>query len=196
MLDDRRSESFLATCMRPAQYKSLLCLLHLSMTAHECSSTRLQSIHYLQSLQYLRIVMCFPVEIGIGLSAIGIIFTFLGLLFFFDRGLLAIGNVSPSPSTSTLFLRGFRRCFELQDPSEADFQIVILRRYSLQLMFLSGVALTIGPRATLRFFMRKKNWKVNSLPSFKSVQPHCETCQWILRSYRQMDCYRWLSVML
>lgn len=58
-------------------------------------------------------------KIGIGLSGFGVVFTFLGLIFFFDRGLLAIGN----------------------------------------LMFLSGVALTIGPRATLRFFMRKKNWK-------------------------------------
>ena len=29
-----------------------------------------------------------------------------------------------------------------------------------QLMFVSGVALTIGPQATLRFFIRKKNLKV------------------------------------
>ena len=36
---------------------------------------------------------------------------------------------------------------------------------SLQLMFLSGVALTIGPGATLRFFSRRKNWKVSFLES-------------------------------
>ncbi len=30
----------------------------------------------------------------------------------------------------------------------------------VQLMFLCGVGLTIGPSATLRFFMRRKNLKV------------------------------------
>lgn len=33
-------------------------------------------------------------EIGIGLSGMGIGFLFLGVLFLFDKGLLAIGNVS------------------------------------------------------------------------------------------------------
>jgi hypothetical protein len=32
-------------------------------------------------------------EIGIGLTGFGFIFTFLGILFFFDKGLLAMGNV-------------------------------------------------------------------------------------------------------
>jgi hypothetical protein len=36
-------------------------------------------------------------EIGIGLTGFGFIFTFLGILFFFDKGLLAMGNVRPSP---------------------------------------------------------------------------------------------------
>ncbi|KAL0023919.1 hypothetical protein WJX77_000278 [Trebouxia sp. C0004] len=58
-------------------------------------------------------------KIGVGLTAFGLLFTFLGVLFFFDRGLLAMGN----------------------------------------LLFLAGVATTIGPRATLRFFMRRKNLK-------------------------------------
>ena len=38
--------------------------------------------------------------------------------------------------------------------------IAAVTTHWLQLMFLTGVALTIGPRATMRFFMRRKNWKV------------------------------------
>ena len=33
-------------------------------------------------------------EIGIGLSGFGVGFLFLGIVLFFDRGLLAMGNVS------------------------------------------------------------------------------------------------------
>ena len=32
-------------------------------------------------------------EIGVGLAGFGIAFLFLGVMMFFDRGLLAIGNV-------------------------------------------------------------------------------------------------------
>ena len=32
-------------------------------------------------------------KIGIGLSTAGMLFTILGVMMFFDRGLLAIGNV-------------------------------------------------------------------------------------------------------
>jgi hypothetical protein len=42
-------------------------------------------------------------EIGVGLTALGMLFLFLGMLFFFDRGLLAMGNVSRSKST-TIFI--------------------------------------------------------------------------------------------
>jgi hypothetical protein len=33
-------------------------------------------------------------EIGLGLAAFGFLFTVLGIMMFFDRGLLAMGNVS------------------------------------------------------------------------------------------------------
>ena len=35
-------------------------------------------------------------EIGIGVTGFGLLFLFLGMMLFFDRGLLAIGNVSLS----------------------------------------------------------------------------------------------------
>ena len=56
-------------------------------------------------------------EIGIGLIAFGCGFTTLGVFLFFDRALLAMGN----------------------------------------LMFLTGVTTTIGPRATVKFFVKPRN---------------------------------------
>lgn len=38
-------------------------------------------------------------QIGLGLTGMGLAFIFLGIVFLFDKGLLAIGNVS-----ATLFL--------------------------------------------------------------------------------------------
>jgi len=38
-------------------------------------------------------VLCVA-EIGIGLTGMGLLFTMLGVLLFFDGGLLAVGNVS------------------------------------------------------------------------------------------------------
>jgi len=51
-------------------------------------------------------------KIGIGLTGFGVLFSFLGVIFFFDKGLLAMGNI----------------------------------------LFLSGLALTIGVKSTLQFF--------------------------------------------
>lgn len=38
-------------------------------------------------------VLRLPAEIGVGLTGLGFLFFVLGVLFFFDRGLLAMGNV-------------------------------------------------------------------------------------------------------
>jgi len=69
-----------------------------------------------------------PAEIGIGLTGFGVLFTFLGIVLFFDRALLSMGN----------------------------------------LLFISGVALTIGPNATVKFFLRKRNRK-GSVAFFSGV---------------------------
>ncbi|KAF2913057.1 vesicle transport protein GOT1 isoform X1 [Oryza sativa Japonica Group] len=60
-----------------------------------------------------------PQEIGIGLTGFGVFFSFLGIIFFFDKGLLAMGNI----------------------------------------LFLSGLGLTIGLKSTLQFFTKPKNYK-------------------------------------
>ncbi|MQL94860.1 hypothetical protein Taro_027528 [Colocasia esculenta] len=62
----------------------------------------------------------FPIsEIGLGLTGFGILFSFLGIIFFFDKGLLAMGNI----------------------------------------LFVSGVMLTIGLKSTIQFFTKRKNYK-------------------------------------
>lgn len=52
----------------------------------------LLSIWGLQSDGLLIAGACFA-EIGIGLTGVGFLFSFLGVIFFFDKGLLAMGNV-------------------------------------------------------------------------------------------------------
>ncbi|KAI3838069.1 hypothetical protein MKW98_009020 [Papaver atlanticum] len=58
-------------------------------------------------------------KIGLGLTGFGILFSFLGIVFFFDKGLLAMGNI----------------------------------------LFLSGLMLTIGLKSTMQFFMKRQNYK-------------------------------------
>ncbi|KAL9276013.1 Vesicle transport protein GOT1-like protein [Drosera capensis] len=58
-------------------------------------------------------------KIGLGLTGFGIFFTFLGVIFLFDEGLLTMGNI----------------------------------------LFLSGLALTIGLKSTMMFFMKPQNYK-------------------------------------
>ncbi|PIA32560.1 hypothetical protein AQUCO_04400035v1 [Aquilegia coerulea] len=58
-------------------------------------------------------------KIGLGLTGFGVFFSFLGIMFLFDKGLLAMGNI----------------------------------------LFLSGVMLTIGLKSTMQFFMKRQNFK-------------------------------------
>ncbi|KAK9067994.1 hypothetical protein SSX86_012105 [Deinandra increscens subsp. villosa] len=58
-------------------------------------------------------------KIGLGLTGFGVFFSFLGIMFFFDKGLLAIGNI----------------------------------------LFISGVIMTIGVKSSLLFFMKRSNFK-------------------------------------
>ncbi|KAJ3680640.1 hypothetical protein LUZ60_016918 [Juncus effusus] len=58
-------------------------------------------------------------KIGLGLTGFGIFFSFLGVILFFDKGLLAMGNI----------------------------------------LFVSGLMLTIGLKSTMQFFTKPKNYK-------------------------------------
>ena len=40
------------------------------------------------------ITLLISIEIGVGLAGFGVAFLFLGMLLLFDKGLLAVGNVS------------------------------------------------------------------------------------------------------
>ncbi|KAG9148654.1 hypothetical protein Leryth_019156 [Lithospermum erythrorhizon] len=58
-------------------------------------------------------------KIGLGLTGFGVFFSVLGIVFFFDKGLIAMGNI----------------------------------------LFFSGVALTIGLKSSLQFFTKRSNYK-------------------------------------
>jgi len=99
---------------------------------------------------------CAYAEIGIGLTGFGFVLTFLGVLFFFDKGLLAMGNVC----------RHMRLPTACSQPCAVppllsfDRGSALIARLCMQILFVAGVAMTIGAQATLRFFLRRKNQRV------------------------------------
>lgn len=76
-------------------------------------------------------------EIGVGLAGFGVAFLFLGILLIFDRGLLAIGNVS----------------------SILDIRIQLIDHCQFQILFICGLACIIGLARTKNFFFQKHKAK-------------------------------------
>lgn len=74
-------------------------------------------------------------KIGVGLAGFGIAFLFLGVLMIFDKGLLAIGNVS------SFFFQG-------EKPLNWE-------KFPFQILFISGLGCVIGPERTFRFFFQR-----------------------------------------
>ena len=94
-------------------------------------------------------VSCFwPTEIGLGLTGFGVLFSLLGIIMLFDKGFLAMGNVMIHPHDwfwlqSSLLFTDKHCCLPC-----------------CQILFVSGVLLTIGLKPTVQFFTKPKNHKV------------------------------------
>ncbi|KAF2866001.1 hypothetical protein BDV95DRAFT_585604 [Massariosphaeria phaeospora] len=83
-------------------------------------------------------------KIGVAFSSGGGLFLLGGVMMFFDRAMLAMGNVSPASSSLP--------------PSLLTYP-PLTRSAALQILFLIGLTLIIGPQKTLLFFARRQKWK-------------------------------------
>jgi hypothetical protein len=103
-------------------------------------------------------------EIGLGLAAFGLLFTILGVFLFFDRGLLAMGNVRVMTKEREGGRGGLQeavraRCTVCFDAAKdrGTHNAPSTAKHKQQLLFLAGMTLTIGVQATLQFFTRRKH---------------------------------------
>lgn len=87
-------------------------------------------------------------EIGLGLTGFGVLFTLLGIIMLFDKGFLAMGNVRMIRPLDW---------FWLQSSLFTDKHCCLS---CCQILFVSGVLLTIGLKPTVQFFTKPKNHKV------------------------------------
>ena len=92
-------------------------------------------------------------------------------MMFFDKGLLAMGNVRGERGRGgggggrkrhPVALHPQNRCHPRRCPAAVHSTFPPFSPPS-QILFLSGVALTIGPSATLRFFTRRKNLRGSAM---------------------------------
>jgi hypothetical protein len=86
-------------------------------------------------------------KIGIALTGFGCLFLLLGVVLFFDKGLLALGNVRRARCAARAASRPKRappRCGA---------------RARSQVLFLAGITLLIGLRKTMFFFVRRDKWR-------------------------------------
>ena len=65
----------------------------------------IQRVYFTTHLLILCIILLFitRLEIGVGLAGFGVAFLFLGMLLLFDKGLLAVGNVSGKNLSKKLY---------------------------------------------------------------------------------------------
>ena len=101
-------------------------------------------------------------KIGIGLSTAGLLFTVLGIFMFFDRGLLAMGNVRTQHKSKHARRQHTVKMRAQRIRSLSIKRLLTLRFFKFscaQLLFLSGVMLIIGPTKTYRFFFQKRKAK-------------------------------------
>ena len=83
-------------------------------------------------------------KIGVLLTGLGSLFLLFGVLLFFDRALLAMGNVSGRLRAVCGAATAHARAFDSH------------RTAAVQILFLLGITLTIGPYKTLLFFKQRR----------------------------------------